>query len=76
MFKVLVFLTVVSAATFSLKAQSRIERRQTDCTGDDLFTCDDGICIPAEHRCNAKNDCSDNSDEFKCPFKCQTLLLS
>jgi hypothetical protein len=34
--------------------------------GDDEFTCSDGTCVPIFARCDAKNDCSDNSDETNC----------
>ena len=33
---------------------------------DDEFTCDNGICIPMEHRCDQKQDCKDVTDEKNC----------
>ncbi|KAK3875272.1 hypothetical protein Pcinc_019870 [Petrolisthes cinctipes] len=35
---------------------------------NDQFTCTNGDCIPKERRCNAKDDCSDLSDEEDCQF--------
>ena len=34
--------------------------------GDGEFTCDDGLCIPMEERCNQVPDCQDKSDEKGC----------
>ena len=33
---------------------------------EDQFTCNDGTCIPLEHRCANKQDCLDVSDEKQC----------
>ena len=30
------------------------------------FTCNDGLCIPMESRCNGRDDCYDKSDELNC----------
>ncbi|XP_071524207.1 uncharacterized protein [Panulirus ornatus] len=38
---------------------------------NDEFTCANGDCIPKERRCNAKDDCSDLSDEEDC----QVIIL-
>lgn len=32
----------------------------------DQFTCQEGQCIPAKHRCDHVKDCVDNSDENNC----------
>ena len=37
----------------------------TGCT-DGEFTCDDGLCIAMEERCNQVPDCEDKSDERGC----------
>ena len=34
--------------------------------GENEFTCNDGRCIDLETRCDAKNDCIDESDEEDC----------
>ena len=39
------------------------QRRQCNITE---FTCDDGICIAIDKRCNNINDCLDKSDEAYC----------
>ncbi|XP_042894286.1 uncharacterized protein LOC122268092 [Penaeus japonicus] len=31
-----------------------------------MYTCNDGVCIGMERRCNQKVDCSDQSDEMNC----------
>ncbi|XP_063596764.1 MAM and LDL-receptor class A domain-containing protein 1-like [Penaeus indicus] len=38
-----------------------------ECQSEIDFACDDGSCIPRQHRCDAQYDCLDKSDEFKCP---------
>ena len=35
------------------------------------FTCDDGLCIQMENRCNRRADCQDNSDERNCQVVCR-----
>ena len=37
----------------------------TACT-DEEFTCNDGLCLPLDLRCNGKPECKDNSDELEC----------
>ena len=37
----------------------------TPCS-DDEFSCDNGICIPMNKRCNGKLECKDGSDEDNC----------
>ena len=37
----------------------------TACT-DEQFTCNDGLCLPLDLRCNGKPECKDNSDELEC----------
>ena len=37
----------------------------SSCT-DDEFTCNDGSCVRAEHRCDWKEHCLDGSDEAEC----------
>ena len=34
--------------------------------GEDQFTCNNGMCIDIEKRCNLKTDCQDKSDESSC----------
>uniref|UniRef100_A0A0P4W8Z6 Uncharacterized protein n=1 Tax=Scylla olivacea TaxID=85551 RepID=A0A0P4W8Z6_SCYOL len=46
---------------------SRIPLSFSICDNDE-FTCANGDCIPKERRCNAKDDCSDLSDEEDCQF--------
>ena len=33
---------------------------------EDEFTCNNGMCIDIEKRCNLKEDCQDKSDESNC----------
>ena len=42
------------------------------CFGD-LFTCDNGNCIPRIYICDGDNDCLDNSDEDE-RHQCSKLL--
>ena len=35
-----------------------------------LRRCNDGTCIPVSNFCNFRKDCADNSDEARCPSKC------
>ena len=44
----------------------------TGCSQDE-FTCDDGSCIKMTSRCDAKNDCPDDSDEDECKTFVQNL---
>ena len=37
----------------------------TACTEEE-FTCNDGLCLPLDLRCNGKPECKDNSDELEC----------
>ena len=32
----------------------------------DQFACDDGTCVPLDHRCDRSYDCPDGSDESRC----------
>ena len=34
--------------------------------GEDQFTCNNGMCIDIEKRCNLKTECQDKSDESSC----------
>lgn len=43
------------------------------CFGD-LFTCDNGNCVPRIYICDGDNDCLDNSDEDK-RHQCSKLFL-
>ena len=33
---------------------------------DDEYTCNDGLCLPIDLRCNGKPECKDRSDELEC----------
>ena len=33
---------------------------------EDYFSCDDGLCLPIEKRCNFIPNCDDESDELNC----------
>ena len=44
----------------------------TDCTG--MFTCGNGMCIPADYVCDESSDCDDSSDESYCPGWCIKAL--
>ena len=33
---------------------------------DDEYTCNDGLCVELDLRCDGKFDCDDSSDEFEC----------
>ena len=34
---------------------------------EDEFTCDDGLCVFLQQRCDGVKHCADNSDETHCP---------
>lgn len=38
--------------------------------GTGKLPCSNGVCIPWNNFCNFKKDCSDGSDEVKCPSQC------
>ena len=38
----------------------------TTCVIGDQYTCDNGLCISMEKRCDQKRNCEDGSDEFNC----------
>ena len=40
--------------------------KQTYICGLFKFLCDDHECIPTNHKCDGKIDCSDGSDENNC----------
>ena len=44
---------------------------QISSCGEEEFSCDNGICIPMEDRCNRRAECQDRSDEKNC----QTIAL-
>ena len=42
----------------------------TACKGDE-YTCNDGLCLPLNLRCNGKPECKDSSDELGCSIVIQ-----
>ena len=51
--------------------QYKTELMFSRCDPDGEFTCNDGLCIKMEERCDRKRNCRDESDEIGC----QTVLL-
>ena len=47
------------------EGETKVTLQVSICT-EDQFTCNDGLCIPMDNRCNRRADCSDNSDEINC----------
>ena len=43
-----------------------IKIKMTTCLENDLFTCDNGLCIPMDKRCDQTPNCEDESDELNC----------
>ena len=43
-----------------------INIKLTTCIGDDQFTCNNGLCIPMNERCDQNINCDDESDEIDC----------
>ena len=42
----------------------------TACKTDE-YTCNDGLCLPLDLRCNGRPECKDNSDELECAIVVQ-----
>merc|ERR1712142_422226 len=56
---------VVTNDTCTGSGQTEMRLMLTSCNKEQ-FTCDDGLCISMDKRCDTKQDCEDLSDEKGC----------
>ena len=56
--------TISNDSKCSLKTETKT-LTLTSCSVNQ-YTCDDGLCININLRCNGDNDCDDKSDEIQC----------
>ena len=52
---------------FELKARG-LKLNESNICEDDDFLCSSGQCIPKQWQCDKDADCSDESDEYDCPY--------
>ncbi|VDL70605.1 unnamed protein product [Nippostrongylus brasiliensis] len=53
---------------YLLLMQVETGKRSISHCGREEYQCDSGQCIPKEHHCDRKYDCSDGTDELKCDY--------